>query len=170
MPLISFSTSSQNVGLLGDSVYLLTRRPHLNKSKQRGTVLELKIKYVLALLIGTQFLCFSAHAKLGCENYFINFNSPKFANIDKSLKLLNPQDMAVLETLAYMHLGHNSIAEFKRRGFLDFQFYSVPNYTPKGREKDLHYKLMMHYPEYTQTIIYNSVRFQIVESSSRSTW
>lgn len=86
------------------------------------------------------------------------------------MKLIKPHDMIVLETLIYMFLGHNTLGEFKRRGFLDFQFYATPNYTPSGREKDLHYKLMMHYSEYTQTLIYNSVTQQIVESTSRSTW
>lgn len=125
----------------------------------------------LSVLCGTQSIhILSAQAGSRCEKHLSDFSDPIYVNIDRSLGILNSKDLMVLETLIYMHLGHNTIGEFKRRGFMDFQFYAIPNYTPLGHEKQMHYKLMMHYAEYTQTIIYNSVTHQIVESSSRSTW
>lgn len=101
------------------------------------------------------------HKHLNYKNYVF------YDQIQKHIDYLSPEDNLVLQTLVYLHLGYNSLEEFVTHGFLDFQFYSMPNYNPKHRSNDLHYKLMMHYKHSSQTIIYNSVTQQIVERRTR---
>jgi len=101
-----------------------------------------------------------------CQDFLLSKDKSTFM---KKVLSLRQQDRFVLETLAFMHLGADDLDQFFNRGFLDFEFYYTPNISPKG-SPDRHYKLMMHYEYYTQTIIYNSAKFKVVEASTREGW
>ena len=101
-----------------------------------------------------------------CQSLLYNNLIPAFKHKFESL---SKKDRIVLETLIFMHLGHDSVEEFYRRGFLDYEFYLTPNIAPKGT-KAPHYKLLMHYKYYTVVIIYNAKDFKVFKSSIREGW
>ena len=109
-----------------------------------------------------------------CFSYLLSQDSKLYGRLQNRLRSLTNKDLQVLETLAYMHYGYSNLDEFLHRGFLDFQFYDMPNGKPGYNQKadkfyreGLHYKLMMHFKYYTQTIIYNSKTYEIISGSTR---
>lgn len=101
-----------------------------------------------------------------CQSLLSNIQIQSFKNKFTSL---SKKDRIVLETLIFMHLGHDSIEDFYQRGFLDYEFYHAPNISPHGK-KAAHYKLLMHYEYHSVVVIYNAKDFKVFRSSIRESW
>lgn len=77
----------------------------------------------------------------------------------------------VLNEILTKELGYQNIEGFLADPrLLDYQFNPMPNYFRSGRENNLHYRLILHFKNFSTTLIYDSVEREIVEKQMFSNW
>lgn len=89
----------------------------------------------------------------------------------KSVLAFQRNDLMILNEIVTEKLGYSSLNEFKEdQRMLAYEFNPMPNYFRSGFEFNLHYRLIIHFEDFSTTVIYDSAEKEVRENQMHLEW
>ena len=89
----------------------------------------------------------------------------------KSVLSFQRNDLMILNEIITEQLRYDSLNPFKEDSrILAYEFNSMPNYYRSGYEFNLHYRLIIHFQDFSTTIIYDSVEREVRDNLMHMQW
>lgn len=92
-------------------------------------------------------------------------------NTCKKVLAFQRNDLMILNEIITEKLQYKNLESFKQdQRILAYEFNSMPNYFRSGFENNLHYRLIVHFSDFSTTIIYDSAEREVRENLMQLQW